>query len=69
MKQLILLDFLMGFSAQMRAQEITMFSGFFDYQYYQDNNRISKKKVNKLFESHPEPRTHWERSKTFNTLS
>lgn len=53
----------------MKGQEITMFMGFFDYQFYQDNERISKKEVSKLFATHPKSKSHWERSKTFNTLS
>ncbi len=69
MKKSILFLFLIGCIATASAQEVTMFSGLFSYQYYQDNERITKKDFVTLIESRPEALTHWNRSKTFNTLS
>ena len=53
----------------VNAQEITMFSGFFDYQYYQDDKRIAKKELIPLLETNDEAIAHWKRSKTYSTLS
>tara|TARA_R110000823_G_C15578135_1_gene462671 strand:+ start:83 stop:547 length:465 start_codon:yes stop_codon:yes gene_type:complete len=54
---------------EIKAQEITMFSGFFDYQYYQDDTRITKKELKNLMETNQKALTHWNRSKTFSTLT
>lgn len=51
------------------AQELSMFSGFFDYQYYQDDKRIAKKEVVQLLETNQDARAHWKKSKTLSTLS
>lgn len=69
MKKLILFIFLFGYILKSEAQEITMFSGFFDYQYYQDDKRITKKELINLIETNEEAMTHWNRSKTYSTLS
>ncbi len=53
----------------VRAQEITMFPGFWNYQYYEDDTRITTKDLVTLFEKNDESLAHWKKSKTFNTLS
>ena len=69
MKRAFILILLSGFIFKSEAQEITMFSGFFDYQYYQDERRISKTELLGLLEKNQEAIAHWERSKTFSVLS
>tara|TARA_R110002049_G_C9083857_1_gene555834 strand:+ start:674 stop:1135 length:462 start_codon:yes stop_codon:yes gene_type:complete len=69
MKKSILLILFFGFILKSEAQEITMFTGFFDYQYYQDDTRITKKKLANLIETNQEAIRHWNRSKTFSNLS
>ncbi|MDY7396692.1 hypothetical protein UMM65_15695 [Aureibaculum sp. 2210JD6-5] len=59
--------FLFNFSA--RAQEITMFTGFWDNQFYQDNERISKKDLKLLLEKDDVAIKHWNNAKTYKTLS
>tara|TARA_R110000868_G_scaffold163800_1_gene396120 strand:- start:2357 stop:2818 length:462 start_codon:yes stop_codon:yes gene_type:complete len=69
MKKSILLILFFGFILKSEAQEITMFTVFFDYQYYQDDTRITKKKLANLIETNQEAIRHWNRSKTFSNLS
>ena len=69
MKKSILLILFFGFVLSSEAQEITMFSGFFDYQYYQDDKRIDKQELINLLETNQDAIIHWNKSKTFNTLS
>lgn len=69
MKYLVFFLISIVFLVKTNAQEITMFSGFFDYQYYQDDERIAKKDLVKLLETNEESLVHWNRSKTFSTLS
>src|SRR5690554_3102022 len=53
----------------IKAQEITMFTGFFDNQYYQDDKKINKKELTALLEKDVVAFNHWEKAKTFNTLA
>lgn len=57
------------FSFNVQAQELTMFSGFLDYQYYQDDQRIKKAELVSLMETNTEAFSHWKKSRTFETLS
>lgn len=54
---------------EIKAQEITMFSGFLKDQYYQDDKKINKKELTALLEKDIIAFNHWKKSKTFNTLS
>lgn len=54
---------------QIKAQEITMFSGFLKDQYYQDDKKISRKELGVLLEKDIVAFNHWKKSRTFNTLS
>ena len=70
MKKLLLLCLIFGLSqVEIKAQELTMFSGFLNYQYYQDDKKISRKKFVSLLEKDIVAFDHWKKSKTFNTLS
>ncbi|MEN1785679.1 MAG: hypothetical protein AAGF77_11140 [Bacteroidota bacterium] len=69
MKTIVLMLVMVLCFVQSSAQEITMFSGFFDYQYYQDDKRIARKDLVNLLETNQEALAYWNRSKTFNTLS
>ena len=51
------------------SQEITMFPGLAGLQYYQDNNRISKKQLTTLMRKQKETRVLWNKSKQYNNLS
>lgn len=64
---IVIFFFLFSFSS--KAQEITMFAGFWDNQYYQDNERISKKDLKLLLEKDDVAFKHWNKAKTYNTLS
>lgn len=69
MKKSIFVILFFGIVLNSEAQEITMFSGFFDYQYYKDDKRIDKKELINLIETNQDAMTHWNRSKTYSTLS
>ena len=51
------------------AQEITLFPGFWSYQYYQDDKRIPRKDVVMLLEKDTVAFEHWKKSNTYSTLS
>ena len=53
---------LCSFNAKIDAQELTMFQGFFGYQYYQDDIEISKTEVNSLMQEHDLTKTYWNKS-------
>jgi hypothetical protein len=69
MQKLILAFFICFISYTASAQEITMFAGFWDYQYYQDDERISKKDLVSLLEKDEVANSHWKKSKTLSALS
>ena len=64
-----MLDILSLASRYQSIQEITMFTGFFDNQYYQDDKKIKKKELTALLEKDIVALNHWEKAKTFNTLA
>ncbi|NAS13553.1 hypothetical protein [Poritiphilus flavus] len=64
---LFLFTLFVSFNAQ--SQEVTMFPGFWDYKYYQDDERITKKELVSLLETNDEALKHWKRSRTFSQLS
>ncbi|MDC6365364.1 MULTISPECIES: hypothetical protein [Flavobacteriaceae] len=69
-KRLIFLSFFIGLPfISLKSQEITMFAGFWDYQYYQDDKRITKKNLVSLLEKDEIAYSHWKKSKTFSALS
>lgn len=55
--------------SSLSAQEITMFSGFWKAEYYEDDNQISKKQLEDKFQKYDEIYNHWKKGKTFSTLS
>ena len=69
MQKYILLFLLSGFFTTATAQEVNISSGFFDYRYFQNDERISTKELVKLLETNPESHEHWKRSRTLKILS
>ncbi|MFH6604619.1 hypothetical protein ACEZ3G_14110 [Maribacter algicola] len=53
----------------LNAQEITVFPGFWSAEYYQDDERISKKEVKALMAKNEEINAYWKKSKTQGTIS
>ncbi|SNY94717.1 hypothetical protein [Flagellimonas pacifica] len=69
-KKLIVLPlFLCLFYSKLGAQEITIFPSFWGYQYYQDDNRITKQDLISLLEKKEESYSYWKKSKTTSTLA
>ena len=69
-KKIALLSFLIVIPfVSLKSQEITMFPGFWDYKYYQDDKQISKKELVMLLEQDEIAYSHWKKSKTFSALS
>ncbi|MDA8611894.1 hypothetical protein N9L07_01990 [Flavobacteriaceae bacterium] len=58
-----------SFFGMLSAQELTMFSGFFDFQYYQDEMRIEKKEVHILIQQNEEANFYWKKSKVFSAIA
>lgn len=58
-----------SFFGMLSAQELTMFSGFFDFQYYQDEMRIEKKEVHFLIQQNEEANFYWKKSKVFSAIA
>lgn len=51
------------------AQEITMFPGFWGTQYYQDENKISKREVGAIMSQDAEANQLWQKSNTHETMA
>jgi hypothetical protein len=69
MKKMFLIIFMPGFFFSLSAQELNLFSGFFDYQYYQDDTRIEKSEVYFLMQQNKETHFYWMRSRTYSAIS
>lgn len=64
MKKMIITFLFLGMCAiSMKAQEITMFSGFSGYKYYQDDKEIDKKELQALFDENEEVKAYWKKAK------
>ncbi|MFK7814170.1 MAG: hypothetical protein AB8B59_16855 [Maribacter sp.] len=46
-----------------QSQEITMFSSFTGYKYYEDDHEIDKKELQALLERNEETKAYWKKSK------
>lgn len=46
-----------------KSQELTMFPGFFGYQYYQDENKLSKNDFESILYQDEEAESSWKKSK------
>lgn len=62
LKLLVLTLLLSSLSYASSAQEITVFSGFFGYKYYQDDKQISKNEVKDLMRKDPRANEYWTKS-------
>ena len=53
----------------MTAQEITVFPGMWNIEYYQDDKEITKKELKQLFAKNQEVQAYWKKSNTFSSLA
>lgn len=67
--QLFLIVGLLFFSKYLFAQETTMFDESFSYHYYEDDNRIDVKRVEKLLSNDSIANLHWKRAKLKNLIT
>jgi len=65
---LLFLIAIISFSQTSLAQEISMFPGFFQTKYYEDDTRISKSQVETLLAQNDEANMLWQKSKTHLTI-
>ncbi len=63
-KSVSLLIFFVFLVSKVRSQEITMFPGFWSAEYYQDDEKISKKQLEVLLAKNEEVQAYWKKSKT-----
>lgn len=68
MKAILFFALSVFFVLNSNAQEITAFPGFWSMEYYQDDNKISKKELKALFAKNEEISTYWRKSNTYSTL-
>ncbi len=64
LKTQLLLILLVLYAPKVMAQEITMFSGFWAPEYYQDDKKINKKELEALFIKNDEVQLQWKKAKT-----
>ncbi|WP_289644940.1 hypothetical protein [Maribacter aestuarii] len=69
MKSICLLVITSLFTFIVNAQEITMFSSFTGYKYYQDDKEISKDDLQSLLYKNDEVKKFWKKSKTQEAIS
>lgn len=69
MKSICLLLITSLFTFIVNAQEITMFSSFIGYKYYQDDKEISKDDLQSLLYRNNEVKKFWKKSKTQEAIS
>lgn len=56
-------------SSKINAQEITIFPGFWGYEYYQDDERIDRKQLISLLETNQESYDAWKESNNLRALA
>ncbi len=66
--QLLSLLTLAFFFSNTKAQEISIFSGFWAPEYYQDDERITKKEAKKLLLEYDESAVYWKKKATNDAL-
>ncbi|MFS4449120.1 hypothetical protein [Maribacter sp. 2307UL18-2] len=69
LKTQLLLILLVLYAPKVMAQEITMFSGFWAPEYYQDDKKINKKELEALFIKNDEVQLQWKKAKTQETVA
>ncbi len=60
---------LLTFSSGINAQELTMFTGFFNSEVYQDDKKITKDMASELMKSNSEVHTLWTTAQKHQTAS
>ncbi len=65
----IVLIGLSSIALKLNAQEITIFPGFWELEYYQGDEKINKKQLVSLLEKDQESLKLWKKSNTFNSLA
>ena len=68
-KFFVLFLFLFSASFSVKAQELSAYNGFWSYEYYQDDERIDKKKFEEILYSDDEAKKIWRDSKTLEGLA
>lgn len=69
-KQLVIVFIIAYISSfSVKAQEVTMFPGFWGYKYYQDDEQINKKQLESLLIKNDDIYLSWKKSKQFETLA
>lgn len=66
---IVLIVLMCLFASKINAQEITIFSGLWGDEYYQDDKKINKKQLSSLLEKNQEVYSLWNKSNTFKTLA
>lgn len=61
---LLVILFFIFFSVKSLAQEVTVFQGFWQDEYYQDDNKITKKEVKALFSKNEDVNMYWKKADT-----
>jgi hypothetical protein len=69
MKNLFVFLFLFCLGYCATAQEITMFPGFLDFEYYQDDHHITKRKLLEILSEEEILYADWKRSRTYSALA
>ncbi|UWX54203.1 hypothetical protein NYZ99_14630 [Maribacter litopenaei] len=68
MKTILFFALTFLFFLNTNAQEITVFPGFWSMEYYQDDDRITKKELKALLAKNEEINAYWKKSNTYSTL-
>jgi len=69
MKSIYLFAITLFFFSNLNTQEITMFSSFTGYKYYQDDKEITKDDLKTLLYKNEELKKYWKRSDTQEAIS
>lgn len=68
MKYSSILIFFLSVGFLSTAQEITMFPGYLDYEYYQDDHHITKRQLLEIMSQDEVLFADWKRSRTFSAI-
>ncbi|MEM7483735.1 MAG: hypothetical protein AAF348_00860 [Bacteroidota bacterium] len=61
--------FIFVFTIKINAQELTIFEGFWEPEFYQDDKQISKKEFKKLIENNNQAANYWKKAELNSTLT
>lgn len=69
LKVAVLLQVFTLCSSNLKAQEITMFPGFWGPEYYQDDRKVNKKDFESLLLKNEDAQLHWKKAKAQETVA